>query len=110
MTHLFLIGYRGSGRSTVGRRLAQELQRGFVDTDDEVERKSGKDDSRDLRNSGRVRGFRKMEEAAIVECLATDQPFVIALGGGAVLSNFNREQIREHGAGVWLIRLCQGPV
>ena len=40
MTQIFLIGYRGSGKSTVGRQLAHALNRQFVDTDDEIERLS----------------------------------------------------------------------
>ena len=87
--HIALIGMMGSGKSTVGRELAERVARPFVDTDAEIERRFGP--ILDLFARGEPE-FRRIEERVVAEALA-GQPAVIALGGGAVLSALTRERL-----------------
>lgn len=101
MKHIFLIGYRGSGKSTIGRGLARELKRDFVDTDDVIEATSGIT-IREIFASESERGFRDREQAAIATVSANDQATVIALGGGAILRDANQQQISRSGSVIYL--------
>ena len=91
----------GSGKTTVGSRLARRLDRPFVDSDDQVERRTG----RTVRQIFEVEGeevFRAHESEALAEALATESPAVIAAAGGSVLDEKNRRRMREGGVVVWL--------
>jgi shikimate kinase / 3-dehydroquinate synthase len=90
--HLALIGFMGAGKSTIGREVARHTARPFVDTDEEVERLHGP--IPDLFERGEPE-FRRIEEQVVAEALA-GPPAVIALGGGAVLSETTRERLRAH--------------
>lgn len=95
------MGYRGSGKSTVGRLVAQALDRPMVDTDDWIESGQGKT----IREIFAVQGeqvFRDYEQAAIEQVSSIDDPLVVALGGGAILRPANQELIRRSGRRVWL--------
>lgn len=98
---LFMIGYRGCGKSTVGRRLAQLLNRRFVDTDDQIEQRAGLSIQQIFASEGEA-GFRDREEQAISECAKQDGLWVIALGGGAILRDANQNVIRNCGKSIWL--------
>jgi shikimate kinase len=89
--NIFLLGYRGSGKSTVGRLLADRLWRPFIDTDDMIVRRAGKSIARLFSEDGEA-GFRRVESEIIREVVLLEE-HVIALGGGAVLSPVNREAI-----------------
>jgi shikimate kinase len=96
-----LIGFMGTGKTTVGRRLAAELGWRFVDTDAEVERATGLTIPEIFARWGEAR-FRKEESRAVARvCSASAQ--VIATGGGAVLDPANRERLRRCGTVVWLV-------
>lgn len=99
--HVYLIGYRGSGKSTVGRQLASRLQWTFVDTDDEIESDSGQT-IRDLFEQEGEPGFRDREQRIIAQVAHQRPPAVIALGGGAVLRPANQTHISSTGWCVWL--------
>ena len=90
--HLALIGFMGAGKSTIGREVAERTARPFVDTDAEIERLHGP--IPELFERGEPE-FRRFEEQVVAEALA-DPPSVIALGGGAVLSEKTRERLRAH--------------
>jgi 3-dehydroquinate synthetase/shikimate kinase len=90
--HLALIGFMGAGKSTIGREVAERTARPFVDTDAEIERLHGP--IPELFESGEPE-FRGLEEQVVAEALA-GPPSVIALGGGAVLSEKTRERLRGH--------------
>jgi 5-deoxy-5-amino-3-dehydroquinate synthase len=99
---IFLIGLSGSGKSTVGPMLAERLGRGFVDTDDEVERAMGHTVAHIFATKGEL-GFRSLERAALARIAARGGDLVIAVGGGAVLAASNQEILRAFAARtVWL--------
>lgn len=99
--HLYLIGYRGSGKSTVGRQLASVLDMPFVDTDDWIEASSGARISEIFASEGES-GFRDREEAAIAHVADIATSTVIATGGGAILRPGNRNRIAATGHRIWL--------
>ena len=99
--HLFLIGYRGSGKSTVGKLLAQELGWQFVDTDERIVRTAGTTIAEIFEAEGEV-GFRDREEQAVAEVSQESSAHVVALGGGAILREGNREVLSERGRCIWL--------
>lgn len=99
--HLYLTGYRGSGKSTVGRLLAEQLNRPVVDTDDMVEASAGKS-IRQIFEEEHEAGFRLREAAMVAQAAARTEPSVIALGGGAILSPANQRVLASSGRVVWL--------
>lgn len=98
--HLYLTGYRGSGKSSVGRAVARRLQRTWIDLDDEIESQSGRS-IQDIFATDGEQGFRTLEQA-VLEAVSKRAPAVISLGGGAVLRETNRKRIRNSGVSVWL--------
>jgi shikimate kinase len=97
---VFLIGYRGSGKTTVGRLLADRLGWDFVDADALLEQRRGKTIREIFAEDGEA-SFRETESAILAElCSRTNT--VIATGGGMILRPENRELLREHGFVAWL--------
>lgn len=95
-----LIGYRGSGKTTLAATLAKLLACDWVDADVEIERRAGKS----IREIFEVEGepaFRQWERDVIAELL-TQSELVLAAGGGAVLDPKTRERMRNAGMVVWL--------
>ena len=87
--HLALIGFMGAGKSRLGRELARLTGRPFVDTDEEIEKRFGP--IGELFERGEPE-FRRIEEQVVVKALAGPTA-VIALGGGAVLSEVTRKRL-----------------
>lgn len=104
MKNIVLIGFMGTGKSSIGRRLARRLGRPFLDTDAEVERLTGKTVARIFAEDGEIR-FRS-EERLLCQKLAHPQGLVIATGGGMVLDPKN---VRLLQAGGVLIALRADP-
>jgi shikimate kinase len=100
LKHIFLIGYRGSGKSTVAKHLAARLGLGVIDTDDWVEQFAGKTIKEIFAFQGE-RKFREHETTAIVRLVNKPDALVVSLGGGAVLSKRNRDVIKQ-GFTIWL--------
>lgn len=105
MTHLggkpvFLIGYRGTGKSTVAHELALQLAYDAFDSDEIVEQRAGKSIAAIFAEDGEP-AFRDLEAAVVAE-LARRTKIVAALGGGAVLRDANRSVLRAAGPVVWL--------
>ena len=90
----------GAGKTTVGRRVAENLGLDFVDTDEEIERRTGTTISIIFEIEGEA-GFRKREFQALSD-LTARQGIVLATGGGAVLLPENRELLRSRGTVVYL--------
>ena len=103
--HIVLVGMMGAGKTTVGRWLAQRLQRPFVDSDELVEARTGHT-VRELFELGGEAGFRAEESAALADALAAPEPQVVAAAGGTVVDPHNRALMRrasaEGGIVVWL--------
>src|SRR5690242_61202 len=100
MQRIFLTGLSGSGKSTVGSRVAELLLWDFIDTDTLLSERCGMPVGQVLIEYGEER-FRQMESEALV--LANDyERVVIATGGGVVISEANRTFMREHGLTVYL--------
>ncbi|OYV87675.1 MAG: hypothetical protein B7Z73_09760 [Planctomycetia bacterium 21-64-5] len=97
---LVLIGYRGSGKSTVARHLALELGCDWVDADVEIELRAGKSIAALFADDGEGR-FRDLEEEVLAE-LVSRENLIIAAGGGAVLREANRRQLARCDRVVWL--------
>ena len=98
--HLALIGVMGAGKSSVGSRVARRTDRPFVDTDKEIERRHGPV-AQIFEERGEAE-FRALEEVVVAEALDSPEPAVIALGGGAVLSDTTRERLRRRALTVHL--------
>ncbi|HMB94960.1 MAG TPA: shikimate kinase [Tepidisphaeraceae bacterium] len=90
---VILLGYRGSGKTTIGKKLADRLWLKFVDTDEMITKEAGKTIREIFEADGEPR-FRDLETAAVRKaCALVDH--VIALGGGAVLREENRQIIKD---------------
>jgi shikimate kinase len=98
--NLILIGLMGSGKSAVGRILAEALGRPFVDTDHLVQERTGATIPEIFASRGED-GFRELEAAVVAE-LAGRDGLVVATGGGAVLRPDNRVHLRRSGLVFWL--------
>ncbi|HHY27461.1 MAG TPA: shikimate kinase [Desulfitobacterium dehalogenans] len=93
--NIILVGFMGTGKSTVGRRLAKLLEREFIDTDVEIERLTEMTVSEIFRRHGETR-FRS-EERLLVKRLAEHKGYVIATGGGTVLNPENWQDLARSG-------------
>ncbi|HLG16689.1 MAG TPA: shikimate kinase [Blastocatellia bacterium] len=97
---IFLVGFMGSGKTTVGRALAHRLGLRFVDLDETVEARAGKTIAEIFAEAGEAE-FRRLEREALDLCRGVEAG-VIALGGGAYESEANRAALRSMGRTVWL--------
>ena len=101
---VFLVGFMGSGKSTVGRALADEVGWSFVDLDEEIERQEGQTVARIFEDRGEP-AFRALESKALaqlVKLVQTGRPHVISIGGGAFLSDENFALVANNGVSIWL--------
>jgi shikimate kinase len=97
---LVLVGMPGSGKSTIGRRLAQRLQRPFVDADTALEERCGVSVATVFDIEGEA-GFRQRETRLLADLVA--QPdIVIATGGGVVVTEANRDLLRRDASVIYL--------
>src|SRR4051794_29603842 len=92
---VYLVGARGSGKTTVGRLLADRLGWPFIDADDVIEARAGRSVTGIFAAEGEV-GFRDREAAVLAEAAGLSR-HVIATGGGAVLRPATRELLRSAG-------------
>src|SRR4051794_31328522 len=88
--HVVLVGMMGAGKTTVGSRLARRLDRPFVDSDVQVERRAARTVRQIFETEGEA-AFRAIESEALAEALASEEPAVIAAAGGTVLDPVNRQ-------------------
>lgn len=101
---IYLVGFMASGKSTVGRALADELGWHFLDLDEEIEREQVATIASIFDTRGEHE-FREIETEALRRCVHTVQrghPRVISLGGGAFLRPENLELVSDNGVSVWL--------
>jgi shikimate kinase len=100
MGHLYLIGYMGTGKSSVGRVLAQMLKRAFIDLDERIESSTGKRIPEIFRTEGES-GFRKRESETLAAAVKEEEA-VIACGGGTPCFHENLRIMKESGTLVHL--------
>ncbi|MEA3252299.1 MAG: shikimate kinase AroK [Pseudomonadota bacterium] len=98
--NIFLVGPMGAGKSTIGRLLAAELQRDFLDSDHAIQARCGADIPWIFDIEGEA-GFREREVAMLDELTGLSE-IVLATGGGAVMNEANRRALRERGTVVYL--------
>ncbi|MDR3562402.1 MAG: shikimate kinase [Negativicutes bacterium] len=100
MKNIVLVGFMGTGKTTVGKELAQRLNCPFVDVDRKIEANCGMPVSEIFKLQGEA-FFRQQERLVIKEYLP-DRNAVVATGGGAVLSPENVDNLKNHGVMVCL--------
>lgn len=101
---IFLVGLMGAGKTAIGQTLARELDRPFIDSDQEIVQRTGVSIPTIFEFEGEP-GFRR-RETQVIEELTQRPAIVLATGGGAILNETNRRALRERG---WVIYLCQPP-
>ena len=97
---VFLVGFMGAGKTTVGQALALALRRRFIDLDHVIEENAARSVEQIFTQSGEAE-FRRLEHAAIKSCRGMTN-VIIALGGGAYVAEANRRALREIGLTIWL--------
>ena len=98
--NLFLVGPMGAGKSAVGRQLARLLHLDFVDSDEEIESRTGVDIPFIFEKEGEA-GFRK-REARVIDELSRQGGIVLATGGGVVMDSANRSNLGARGFVIYL--------
>jgi shikimate kinase len=98
--NVFLVGPMGAGKTTIGRALASHLHKTFVDSDHEIEARTGAPVALIFEIEGEA-GFRQREASVIAE-ITRARDIVLATGGGVVLSDDNRQYLRTRGTVVYL--------
>ena len=98
--NIFLVGMMGAGKTTVGRLLANFLEKKFYDSDREIQKRTGVSIPLIFEIEGEA-GFRKRETEMLSELVKTGN-IVLATGGGAVLSAENREMLKRSGTVIYL--------
>jgi shikimate kinase len=98
--HIFVTGFMGVGKSTVGRCLAAALELPFVDLDEEIEGHTGEPIAGTFDQRGEA-AFRQLE-AEVLAAIVRRPPAVIATGGGTVTNEANRVLMDAHGVSVWI--------
>ena len=101
---IFLVGFMGSGKSTVGHALSERLGWPFVDLDQEIEQREGATISQIFESRGEPE-FRRIESEVLkarVKYISGGRPNIVALGGGAFQSEANIDLITHNGVSIWL--------
>jgi shikimate kinase len=101
LSRIYLIGLPGSGKSTVGSRLAGRLNLPFTDSDHVIEQRIGCS-IRDFFEREGETAFRDIEQSVIEELVHQQESSVLATGGGAVVRRLNRERLHQAGYVVYL--------
>lgn len=99
--NLALVGFMGTGKSTIGRLVAEHIRFGFVDTDGLIEAQLGRSISDIFAREGEA-AFRQCEKQAL-ESLGRQRNLVIAAGGGLVVDPANMASLKAHALVFWLV-------
>lgn len=103
MRHIFLVGFMGSGKSTIGKELSALLSMPFWDTDQEIEKEAGTSVSEIFEQKGEP-AFRAMERTILLTLVNREVPSIIATGGGMYTSAENRQVIEASGTSFYIKR------
>ncbi len=98
---IVFVGIMGSGKTTIGRRLANKLKIDFIDSDKEIEKKCYKTINKIFTQFGEEY-FRKVEKEVIFDIVSNNKPVVLSLGGGAFIDDDIRNLIKRECVSVWL--------
>ena len=101
---IYVVGFMGSGKTTIGQALAKRLGWDFVDLDDEIEARAGKSIPEVFEQEGEP-AFRKLESDCLKDqtrLVCSGRARVVGLGGGTFVDERNRELIEESGVSIWL--------
>lgn len=101
LQNIYLIGPMGAGKTTIGRQLSELLKCEFIDSDHEIEARTGANIPWIFDVEGES-GFRAREELVIAD-LTLRESIVLATGGGVVMREENRKHLRERGFVVYLL-------
>ena len=107
MTNLVLVGIPGAGKTTVGKLLSKALDQQFVDSDLEIQSKTGKSVAEIFTEDGEP-FFRELEAQTISEILSSDNQ-IVSLGGGALGNEQTRALVRQQTV-IWLVASLAGAV
>ena len=99
-TNIILVGMMGAGKTTVGKTLANSLGKDFIDSDHEIQERTGVKIPVIFEIEGEA-GFRKRESEVLTE-LVKKNNIILATGGGAVLSQENRQLLKQNGIVIYL--------
>lgn len=99
--HIVLIGFMGTGKTTVGKMLSQMLGRASLDVDQLVEAQMNMPVSRIFERYGE-KHFRELEHSAVAEISQSEEPIILCTGGGVVLNRKNIEYLKRNGVIIWL--------
>ncbi|MEO5678169.1 MAG: shikimate kinase [Acidimicrobiales bacterium] len=98
---VLLVGMMGAGKTSVGRALGQRLGWSYLDSDEEVRRRTGRTVPQLFAERGEA-AFRAEESTVLAEACSSRRPVVVSVAGGAVLAEANRRLIAASGLVVWL--------
>ena len=98
--NIFLVGMMGAGKTTVGKLLAQHLGKIFIDSDEEIQQRTGVTITHIFDVEGET-GFRH-REVNVIQALVKLDNIILATGGGVVLNEQNRDALRRNGIVVYL--------
>ncbi len=98
---IVLIGYMGSGKTSIGKKLAEKLQLDFIDLDDYIEEKEQTSINKIFEAKGEIY-FRKLENKLLKELISSDRAVVLAVGGGTPCYANNSELITASSTSVYL--------
>ncbi|MEO7653772.1 MAG: shikimate kinase [Bryobacteraceae bacterium] len=101
---IYIVGFMGSGKTTVGRLLAGRLGWHFSDIDDDIEERAKRTIPEIFDELGEAE-FRRIESEAVaerVQAISLGRPTVVSLGGGAFAQQVNFDIVSTHGVSIWL--------
>jgi len=99
--HIYLLGFMGCGKTTLGKKIAARLGRPFIDLDEKIEEMAGQPVKTIFEQAGEAH-FRKLEQQALEAVAAQQEAVVIATGGGTPCFFDNMELINRTGASIYL--------
>ena len=98
--HIYLTGFRGTGKTSVGSIISRERSLPLIDLDEKIETAAGKS-IREIFDEGGEPMFRELESRSLADLVGRPRS-VISLGGGTILRDSNRRLIRDSGICIWL--------
>ena len=101
--HIFLTGYMGVGKTTIGGEISEVLHLPFIDLDKSIEKQSEKTIAELFQTEGQE-GFRQIEQKALLSAIAQKEQHVISLGGGTIAHLQNHEIILQNGVCIYLYK------